>query len=381
MKPILGTLAAAVLLSAPAVAGDADWAFKPGQVYTYECKTEFHYVAVPLTQTVDGQTVRRGGGFVAPSPSTGGRRRRGSSDPQWEVVTLRATVLAVNKDGSAVLDFCVESVAIDTRFDDTGDRATWSSKVSPTTDLPGYKKYEAILGCHFGATIAADGTVLDLDRTRWPQAAAPAPEPATVAATRREPRTAAERLREEQVGAAEAAHDPTSPQAWLSMIFGMSPERAETYQKTLKLPFTEKLDVSYGGKEPVGKVSCVRSKFRTSKEARVQDPADERDLARATTLETFSMDSLRNADKKGHSWFSRDYACLVKSELDSKADVCVSGTIVSAIFRWEVALKGIGKTGALNGPELPPDWAPYEPPVETPSGKTSVEGVNGVRAR
>lgn len=391
MKPLFASLALTALLAAPAVAGDADWGFKAGQVYTYECKTEFHYVAVPVMASVDGQMVRRGGGFTPSGPSGGGSSgRRGSSDPQWEVVTLRATVLAVNKDGSAILDFCVEDVSIDTRFDDNGDRATWSSKVSATTDLPGYKKYEAIVGCHFGATIAADGTVLDLDTTRWPAGeAARAPRattavqemqdaPVTAAAARtsaRAPSAAATRERARQVNAASASHDPTPAMAWLSLIFSTSPDRVEKWNRTLKMPFTENLDVSYGGKEPVGKIPCVRSKFRTSKGARVQDPADERDIARAQTLESFSMESLRNAEKKGHNWFSRDYNCTIKAEMDSKADVSIGGTIVSAIFGWEVTLKAIGKTGPLNGPELPPDFAPFEPPVETPSGTTEAAGI------
>lgn len=374
MKPLFRSLALSALLAAPAVAGDADWGFKAGQVYTYECKTEFHYVAIPVMASVDGQMVRRGGGFTPSGPSRpGSSGRRGSSDPQWEVVTLRATVLSVNKDGSAVLDFCVENVSIDTRFDDNGDRATWSSKVSPTTDLPGYKQYEAIVGCHFGATIAADGTVLDLDQARWPTAVA-TPAPVTTA-VQREPQTKAEIARAREVNAASAAHAPTPAMAWLSLIFSTSPDRVEKWNRTLKMPFTENLDVSYGGKEPVGKIPCVRSKFRTTKGARVQDAADERDIARAQTLESFSMESLRNAEKKGHNWFSRDYNCTIKAEMDSKADVSIGGTIVSAIFGWEVTLKAIGKTGPVNGPELPPDFAPYEPPVETPSGTTEASGI------
>ncbi|MCE9581997.1 MAG: hypothetical protein K8T20_05720 [Planctomycetes bacterium] len=364
MKSLLPSLALAALLTAPAFAGDADWAFKKGQTYTYECKTEFHYVAVPVTATVNGQTVRRGGGFTrGGTTAQAGGRRRGSSDPQWETIRLRATVLDVDKDGTAWVDFMVETVSIDTRFDDNGDRATWSSADRGQRIPTGYRKYAAIVGCSFEARITTDGTILELDRETWPQAPR---------LTDKEAASSGGNVREEN--AASAAHDPTPARAWLSLIFSTTPDARDDWKRSIKMPFTEKLDFKPNGMDLVGKTRCVRSQFKTSKEAR-ERVVEDTDPLRGQTLEAFSMSSLRDSDKKGYNWFSRDYGVTMKAEMATQTSVSIGGTIVSAMYSWEVALKDVGKAGPMAGPALPADWVPAPMPVETKEGGKSAAAV------
>ena len=178
------------------------------------------------------------------------------------------------------------------------------------------------------------------------------------------------RLCEENPTRVPADSHSTPARAWLSLIFSTTPDCRPEWNRTIRMPFTEKLDFRPSGMDLVGKNRCVMSKFKTSKEARQNDP-EVIDAERVQTLESFSMSSLRDADKKGYNWFSRDFGFTMKAEMSSQASVSLGGTIVSARFSWETALTNVGKAGPMEGPALSPDWAPVPAPVETKQGGTS----------
>lgn len=361
MKATLATAALAAALASTACAGDPDWSFKPGQTWTWECKTEFHYVAMPLTTIVDGQVVRRGGGFNGGGGGTGAQSSGRSSDPQWEGIVLRGTVLNVNKEGTARIEFFVESVSIETRFDSNGDHAQWDSKTSPTTDLVAYKPFEAMVGFRFEATIAADGGLRELKNADWPPA-----DPA---------RPVAGKEREER--AASATHAPTPAEAWLNLIFASSPDRASgKYRKTIRIPQEQNVEARYDGKEQVGRISCVRTKLKMNPAPRRAETTIEvRNTRVARTLESVSLDLITGGEKRGHNWFSRDHACMIKVDLYSQTSINMAGTLVTAAFKWDIALKSTGTAGPACGPELPPDgldnpWEPFTP--TEPGGSEAV---------
>jgi hypothetical protein len=352
MKPTLLSTAFLASAASLALAGDPDWRFQKGQTYTYECKTEFHYVATTFTQEVNGQKVQRGGTYTPGSNSRRGRRRP-SSDPQWETIVLRLTVFDVDKDGNATLEGMIENVRIHTRFDSTGEEGLWDSKTACKTDIPGFKRYEAIRGFRFGARVAPDGTVLAVEDAQYPEA---------------DRAPALPQAREGEQVAGEVTHDPTPAAAWLSMIFEMGPDRGN-WKRRLELPFVEKVEGRTDGKESVGNLVCVRTKLKTSEEAR--EPGPDRPIVQS--LEQVTLNGLREADKKGRSWFSREHALLVKSEMTSSFSEVAAGALLSATFKWEVELKAIGKVGPAAGPELPPDFEPVEPTA--PGGGTEVQGA------
>ncbi|NUN49020.1 MAG: hypothetical protein HUU15_09355 [Candidatus Brocadiae bacterium] len=360
-------LSAAVLLALalPAHAEDRVWALEEGRTWTWICTSEFHYNAIPITATVDGQTVRRGGNGGWSSGSGSGRSSNPgrSSDPQWETIVLRGTVIGTTPQGNARVEFFVVDAAIEVRFDSNGDHAAWDSRLSRTTDIPGFKKYEAILGARFEAHISPSGAIVAVVDDAWPlpePIATPAPPTAAQAAR---PLTKAERARAREVSAAEAAHDPTAAEAWVNMIFGLTPAAAAKSARDVRLPDYERLEATFGGKEPIGRISCVRTKFKSA-ETQPADPRPAADLnaandrivrVAARTLEQVSMDMLLAAEKKGHSWFSREHGCMLKSEMDARSTTAMGGTLVTASFLMETSMKSVGKTGPVATCEPPKD--------------------------
>lgn len=317
--------AAALALAIPAFAGEPAWHFKPGQTFTYECQSEFHYVAQANTAALAG-------------PGTQGGRTTTTEDPQWETVTLKATVLAVGDDGAARIEFVVDGVKIETRFDSSGDHAEWDSSKDKTTDIVGYKRFEAIIGHKFQAIVGADGSIREMKNGAWPKMDTTGLKPA--------------KKNEREERAATATHDPTPSEAWLNMIFCTAPEEKESWKRTLKLGGDENLSVKLDGKETVGKYACVRSKMESSDKNRAVK-AEDLKVAPGGGVAEIAMALVNACEKKGMSWFSRQAGCLVKVELEGATEQSSGRDTIRTHFKWNVELKDRGTTELTPGSGTP----------------------------
>ncbi|NUN49021.1 MAG: hypothetical protein HUU15_09360 [Candidatus Brocadiae bacterium] len=322
---------ASLVFASSAFAGEPAWRFRPGQTFTYECSTEFHYVQ--FTRTVAGQGL------------TTGETTTTTEDPQWENVTFKVTVLNVGDDGAARMEFIVESVHIETRFDSSGDHADWDSKKSRETDIIGYKQYQAILGHKFEAVIAADGAIRELKNAAWPVL-----DVSGMKETKKNER--AER-------AAKATHPPTPISAWLNLVFSSAPEAGGAWKRTLSIPQEEQLDARADGTETIGKYPCAKSKLKSAEKERGLKPGDVKAPANADVAKVAEA-MIQAVQKKGDVWFSRQHGCLVKMELEAAAEQSGAGrSTTHATMKWGVELKSRGFT------ELTPGGTGEPAPVET----------------
>ncbi len=319
------SVALAALLGVPAFAGDPVWQFKPGNTYTWDCSTEFHYLQQGMTVAMGGNG--RGG-------QEGGTT---TEDPQWETVTLRATVLAVGDDGAGRLEFTVQAVHIETRFDSSGDHADWDSSKAKETDIVAFKRYQAIVGHKFSAIVNADGTLREVKNSEWPAIDTTGMKPA--------------KKNEREEKAAGATHDPTSASVWLNLIFGTTPENKGEWTRTLKLPEDEKLSCKADNTEQVGKFLCSKSRVRSSDKERAVKPEDV--LVKGGSggggVGDYAIALCKAAQKKGTIWFSKQAGCLVKVEMEGATELAEAGQTTRTHFKWGVELKEKGVTELLPG--------------------------------
>lgn len=350
MKHLFSGLAvAAVLALAPAAfAGDPVWHFKPGKTFTYELTSEFHYIQFTPRPESSGMTANRPGqpgsltGPTAPNGGAGPEGGTTTEDPQWETVVLKGTVLNVGDDGSARIEFVVERVAIEVRFDITGIHAKWDSAKSPKTELAGFRKYQAVLGHTFRAIIGPDGTVKELSNADWPKAD--------------EKDVARGKKHERENDAADAVHAPTTAAVWLGLLFSTAPRDGATWEQTLSLPQEEKLTVKADGTEAVGKHLCVKSRMKSTDKERGLKPSDVKTEGRGDVA-AFASAMIVAAQKKGMSWFSRAEGVLVKLEFEGSAEYGSGTAVTHATMKWGADLKGQGtvelKPGTPDAPETP----------------------------
>ncbi|MCE9582122.1 MAG: hypothetical protein K8T20_06345 [Planctomycetes bacterium] len=330
LAPTLAFAVTAALAATPAFAGDPVWQFKPGQTFTWECTTEFHYLQ-------QGMTIARGG--------NGGREGGTTEDPQWETLTLKATVLAVGDDGAARLEFAVAAMHVETRFDSSGDHADWDSTKSKETDIVAFKRYQAMLGHKFQAIVNLDGTLRDIKNAEWP----------TIDTTGMKPTKKNER----DERAASATHDPTDPHVWLTLIFGTTPEGKAEYTKTLQLPQDEKLTFKADNSETVGKYLCSLVQVKSQDKERAVKPEDllVKSGSGGGGVGDYAIALCKAAQKKGSIWFSRQAGCLVKVEITGATELADARVMTRTHFKWGVELKERGFTaltpGAGNTPENP----------------------------
>jgi len=324
---------AAALLGVPAYAGDGPWQFKPGTTFTWECKTEFHYLQQGMTQAMGGN-----GGLTEGGTTT-------TEDPQWETVTLKATVLAVGDDGAGRLEFCIEAVHIETRFDSSGIHADWDSTKDKETDIVGFKRYQAIVGHKFTAIVNTDGTLRELKGSELPTIDTAGMKPT--------------KKNERDEKAAAATHDPTDLHVWLNLIFGTTPEGKAEYVKTLQLPQDEKLSWKSDNTEQVGKYLCSKAKVKSTDKERAVKPEDV--LVKGGSggggLGDYAIALCTAAQKKGTIWFCKKEGCLVKVEMEGATELAAAGAMTRTHFKWGVELKEKGATqltpGAGNTPSNP----------------------------
>lgn len=317
---------AALTMAVPASAGDACWQFKPGQTFTYELKSEFHYISRPMTTANRG--FGEGGGTT-------------TEDPQWEEIVLEAQVVAVGDDGAARINFTIARVRVETRFDSSGDHAEWDSTESKTTDIIGYKRYEAILGHTFQAVIGADGAVREVKNGKYTR-------PETIGM-----KPLKKNEREEK--AATATHNPTEAEAWLNLIFGMTPETKAAWERKIMIPGEEVLSVMANGTETVGKyAACAKSKME-SKEKNRGVTEKELELNGPSDLQRVAAAMVKASEKKGESWFSRKAGCLVKAELEGATEMSSAGQVIRTHIKWDVLLKERGFRELTPGDGNTPD--------------------------
>lgn len=325
MKLAAPVALAALLLAPPAWAGDGPWQFKPGNTYTWDCTTEFHYLQQGMTTALAGNG--RGG-------QEGGTT---TEDPQWETVTLKAVVLAVGDDGAGRLEFTVEAVHIKTRFDSSGDNAEWDSRRSNETDILAFKRYQALRGHRFTAVINPDGTLREVRKAEWPTIDTAGMKPA--------------RKNEREERAAGATHDPTDPHVWLNLIFGTTPEARAEWTRTLKLPEDEKLACKSDNTEQVGKYLCARSKLKSSDKERAVKPEDVivKGGSGGGGVGDYAIALCKAAQKKGTAWFSRQAGCMVKVEIEGATEQGDATQVTRTHFKWGVELKEKGFTELTPG--------------------------------
>jgi hypothetical protein len=314
------TAVLAVALAPTACAGDPAWQFKPGQTFTYECTSEFHYVMSAATQALagNGQSLEMG---------------TTTEDPQWEAVTLKATVLNVGDDGSARIQFEVVGVRIETRFDSSGDHAVWDSSKDKETDLVGYKQYQAILGHKFSAIIGPDGKTREIKMGEWPRIDTTGMKP--------------NRKNEREERAAGATHRPTPTHAWLDLMFHTAPSDKAEFERTLRMPQDEKLAFRNDGSETVGKYACAKMAFRSPDKERGVKPEDLK--GKGGDVQDVAMALVEATQKKGTVWFSRKAGCLVKVEMEGATEMGSGGSIIRTHFKWGVELKDRGFTELTPG--------------------------------
>ncbi|MBI2920380.1 MAG: hypothetical protein HYY18_04775 [Planctomycetes bacterium] len=357
-------LAVLALLALPVSAEPTRWKFKPGQTFTYECRSQFHFATfqlnarnkppeglrdgvestVPDTTDWDKQLdeIRRREIREALASETDPGRRAALTallnkqglittqevmelgvDPQWETVTLNLLVLAVGDDGSARVRFTVDAVRIETRFDDDGCHAEWDSRKSKTTAFAGFKPYEAMVGHTFEVLVAADGKIREMNRNAWP---APAP-----VGDQKE-------LPKRQARAANATHLPTPAKTWLAMIFTIMPTGDDQWQRTVELPESEVVSLRADAPELSNGYRCVRSKLRSRDR---EHAVDVRKLAEMRDAD-LALRMCRESQKLGQSWFSPIAGCTVKAEVKSSTEAAGGARIVVGDFQMEIEIKDRG---------------------------------------
>ncbi|GEM_PF-3298997 len=319
---------AMAVLCAPALAGDVAWKFKAGSTYTWEGTTEFHYTQEERPAPTGGTTFRAG------PPTTVG-------DPQWETITLKATVLAVDPDGAGRLEFSVEAVHIETRFDTGGEHAEWDSSKSKETDVAGYKRYQAILGNKFVAVIGPDGAVRDVQGAEWARAAA------TVAETNKGTSNSIARIEK----AAAETHDPTPPSVWLSLLFGTTPERKAGWTRALHLPQEETLSWRADNTEQIGPTVCAKVKLESVDKKRLvkAESVKVEKGSGGNELGDFALALCQAARKKGTVWFSRGLGCLVKADIEAATEYSDGLRLTLTHFKWGLELKERGSVPVAPG--------------------------------
>ncbi|MCE9584982.1 MAG: hypothetical protein K8T20_21025 [Planctomycetes bacterium] len=293
-----------VLLAGLALAATADdtvvrpgpWAFRPGQTYTYEAKTEFAY---------------SNGSYEV---DTGcGKYKGEKTTHQVETLQLKATVTAVGDDGAARITFEVVSVAVEANDGEGGVKADWDSHAK---GLPqeGYLRWASIAGHKFDAIIAPDGVIRELANPDWPTSA-------TKSADRPSMETKASKNH----------RDPTSKKAWLELIFGTAPQAKLAVTK-MHLPIPEMMEIKPDGAGQCAGDMCSKVKLGT--QDKPESAAD------------FTPPELR---KRGESWWSPKAGSVVRVELSGAEEAKLYKAGLLGTVKWTIELKERGQVNLTPG--------------------------------
>lgn len=295
MKPLLLLL---VVLPGLALAEEAGWDFRKGTVYTYEAETILEW---SLT--------------VPPAPNG---RPRSAKQRQEEYVTLRLEILSVDEKGNAHIAGTFPAV----RVENTAvNKVSWESAKEKTSEFLGFKRYEALRGVTFTATVSPHGRVLSAEKAGTPDRA---PTPNTA--------------KEHTETSALAMHNPTTPRAWLELILGAVPPAKKKTPRTIRFIEEESLEVSFERNETRDGRACAKLSFDTPGRA---SSIHERDLSSAATSDpnAIAWAAVRIGRKNGEAWFDRKNLCVAKVEAECDVTVAWGQGSTSARMTWKVELK------------------------------------------
>lgn len=291
-------LAVAVIAAGTARAEDAAWKFQEGGVLTYEASTVVEWsVAFPATGTAPARAVQQ---------------------RQEESVTIRLEVLKVDDAGNAQLEGTFPAVRVENTA--PSGKVTWDSAKSKTTEFLGFKRYEALLSVKFTATVAADGRVLAAEK-------AGTPDPAPTANT----------AKEHVEAAALDMHHPTTPRAWLDMIFRSTPPPKNKTMRTLRFIEDESLEFKFDRNEQKDGRATAKISFDTpDRDSSIREEAV---LGfKFADPNAIAWGALRIGRKNGEAWFDRKDGALIRFEADSDVTVSWTQGSTSARMTWEIAL-------------------------------------------
>ncbi|MBI2921679.1 MAG: hypothetical protein HYY18_11405 [Planctomycetes bacterium] len=232
---------------------------------------------------------------------------------------------------------------METRFETTGEHAEWDSDKKKSSGLNGFKRFEALVGHKFTATVEADGSWRELKGGDWPAAAKPGK-----AGAERDERAAA------------ATHDPTPAGVWMNLLFDCTPAAKEVDTKKIRLLDEEPIHFHADGTETVGKYACVKSRMHSTDREHAVAPAklNARDGSDAGAI---GLALARETRKRGNAWFSRKAGCLVKTEFQAGSEITWGKQSIHADYKWRVELKDRGFT------TVKPPVTTEDPPAPTPT--------------
>ena len=279
-------------------AEEATWDFRKGTIWTYEAETILEWSLAGGTGA-DGR------------PKTARQR-------QEEYVTLRLEVLSIDENGNANIEGSFPAVKVEnTAF----SKVSWDSEKSKTTEFLGFKRYESLRTLKFTATLTPGGRVLSAQNAGTPDRAA---TPNTV--------------KEHVEASALAMHNPTTPRAWLELIFGAVPPAKKKSPRTIRFIEEESLEVSFERNENKDGRACAKISFDSPERA---SSILEKDVSGATTSDpnAIAWAAVRTGPKKGEAWFDRKNRCVAKLETECDVSVAWGPGSTSARMTWNVELK------------------------------------------
>ncbi len=296
------TLVAVALAACLAGAEEGPWTFRKGDVLTYEAATVVEWTVAVATGT--------------PPPPRPIQQR------QEENVTIRLEVLSVDEAGNASLEGTFPAVRVENTA--PSGKVSWDSTKSKTTEFLGFKRYEALFGLKFTATVAPDGTVLAADKAGTPD---PAPTENTA--------------KEHVEAAALDMHHPTTPRAWLEMIFRSTPPAKNKLRRTVRFIEEESVEFKFDRNEQKDGRACAKLSFDTPDRDSSIRPEAVNGFTWADP-NAIAWGTLRIGRKNGEAWFDRKAGCLWRFEADSDVTVSWGPGTSSARMTWAIELLPAG---------------------------------------
>jgi hypothetical protein len=263
------------LIPALAHAGEPAWRFKPGTVFTWECRAESTFSSM--------RTFKDGSTRLVASPSSC-------------TLTFQARVTAVGDDGSGRLDFEVKRVVLDATWHDTGAQAEWDSRTDKTV-VPGFRRYAAMAGHRFSGLIGGDGKILELAGSAWPKTCELPPK---------------ERASKGEENAASTMRDPDPARTWLDMVFAGAPRAEKAWTVPFNVPGLLNMSAAPGGHARAQGTMCDVVALESGKE--------------------------EGKPRKGRVWFAREPGCVLQSEMEGDEDAVRYRAGIDQRVRWTAKL-------------------------------------------
>jgi len=287
----------AVLLAAALGAGaeEVRWKFEKGRVREYEAETVLEWSAA---------------GSSSPLAKAGRKER------QVETVRIRLEVKAVDERGNAEIAGSFPAVKV-THTGSVG-KVEWDSEEAKTTGFLGYKRYEGLRGVTFTARVSPDGRVLESSGAGRPdRAQTPGSEKEHVEAL------------------AFAVHDPTTPRAWLELIFGAVPPSKKNTRRTVRWIEEESISISFARHEKSGGRPGAKSVLETPDRPHNTDP---RAIGAMLVSDpgALAWAAIRGCAKKAETWFSLQDGELIRFEGEADTTLGYDEVVLVARMTWTI---------------------------------------------